>query len=68
MVLNKILFPQYTVSNVIGVETLENVNYPKQKLKIKIVELLPNWPNITSNRKSQINRKLISDLRELIKK
>ena len=29
--------------------------------------MLPNWPNITSNGKSQINRKLISDLDKLIK-
>ena len=39
---------QYAVSDVIGVETNENIGYVKKKIsKGKKVELLLNWPNLT---------------------
>lgn len=38
---------QYTVSDVVGVETIENVNYLLEKRhNIKRIEVFPNWPNI----------------------
>ena len=44
--LNKLTNPQYTVSDIIGVETLENLHYLEKKIENKRIEILPNWPNI----------------------
>lgn len=45
--LNLISNPQYKVSDVIGVETKENVDYLKNKIgPQKNIQILNNWPNI----------------------
>ena len=47
--LNLVSNYQYSVSDIIGVETFENIQYLKKtKKKIKKVEMLANWPNIVT--------------------
>ena len=53
--LKVISYPQFLVSNVIGVETVENVDYLKNKIKNKKIELLPNWPNIVLARSYKVD-------------
>ena len=55
--LNFISKPQYTVSDVIGVETFQNINYVKQKVtKDKKIQLLFNWPNLTPSKNDNIDK------------
>ena len=53
--LNKLSFTQYTVSDVIGVEAFENIDYLNKKVKLKKIEYLPNWPNIVLSRDNKID-------------
>lgn len=53
--------PQYSVSNVIGVETYENISYLKKKLSSKKkIELLFNWPNLILNSDNELD-KIVND-------
>ena len=55
--LNYISNPQYTVSDVIGVETFENIKYIKKKVtKDKRIQLLFNWPNLTPSNNKNIDK------------
>jgi len=48
--------PQYIVSDIIGVETYENINYLSKKIdENKKIELLFNWPNLISTKKNTID-------------
>ena len=67
-ILKLISYPQYTVSDVIGVESIENVNYLKNKLKNKNIELLPNWSSLVSNDKKKIDDKIKINFKQYISK
>ena len=53
--LNKLTNPQYTVSDIIGVETKENLHYLEKKIENKRIEFLPNWPNIVIPKRNKID-------------
>lgn len=53
--LNKLSNPQYTVSDIIGVETKENLDYLEKKIEDKTIEFLPNWPNIVIPKGNKID-------------
>ena len=53
--LNKLTYPQYTVSDIIGVETKENLHYLEKKIENKRIEFLPNWPNIVIPKRYKID-------------
>jgi len=48
--------PQYYVSDVVGVETFENVCYLKKIHKHKKIDLLFNWPNIVQTTSSKLDK------------
>ncbi|MDC0092741.1 hypothetical protein OAR00_00965 [Alphaproteobacteria bacterium] len=60
---------QYNVSDVIGVETKENIGYVKRKIsKDKKVELLLNWPNLTKPKNKELENKTNKNFQKYIKK
>lgn len=61
--------PQYKVSNVIGLETLQNVYYLQNKLSIKKkFEVLYNWPNIVKQININLDQITENKLNEFVKK
>jgi hypothetical protein len=65
--LKKISNPQYTVSDVIGVEASENIIYLNKKgVKTKQIELLPNWPSIVLSQNNKIDYKVKHDFHNAI--
>ncbi len=61
--------PQYRVSNIIGLETLQNVHYLQNKLSIKKkIEVLYNWPNIVKQININLDQKIVNSFNDFIKK
>ena len=59
--------PQYAVSDVIGVESSENIIYLNKKgVKIKRIQLLPNWPSIVLSQNNKIDYKVKHDFNNAI--
>lgn len=63
--LKVISYPQFSVSNVIGVETAENVNYLKNKIRNKKIEVLPNWPNMVLGRSYKVDEYIKANFNKL---
>ena len=60
--------PQYYVSDIIGVETYENVSYLKKKLiHNNNIELLFNWPNIVLTSKNRLDTVVKNNFTKLVK-
>ena len=60
--------PQYNVSDIIGVETFENVLYLKKKLiNNNRIELLFNWPNIVLTSKNKLDTVVKNNFSKLVK-
>ncbi len=54
--LKAISYPQFLVSDIIGVETHENVSYLKNKIKNKKIEMLANWSNMVLTRSYNVDK------------
>lgn len=65
-ILNKLSNPQYTVSNVIGVECRENINYLQKKIKNKRIEFLPNWSNMVISKDNKIDKIIQVDFTKFV--
>lgn len=61
--------PQYSISDIIGVESRENINYLKEKIVHHgKIEFLYNWPNLTSTKITKVEDELRNNFKKHIRK